>query len=174
MWSEKSKPKSYFIFQEVQKQPKMPAAMPVATSDYWGSLCCRLTVCYLILRCRMSVWKTYMLMWNFVMLEFLILLLSLSPSLVPVLCTSQPISCQSSRVGGFLTAFSLGFILLMKFLLSFFFYPSLLLFQHIRSVGRHVGITFCAKDIRSIRCLKQCEKSLASVTRVLYQSVKTM
>lgn len=84
-----------------------------------------------------------------------------------LLCTSQPISCQSSRVGGFLTAFSLGFILLMKFLLSFFFYSRLLLFQHIRSVGRQVGITFCAKDIRSIRCLKQCEESLASVTGVL-------
>lgn len=39
------------------------------------------------------------------------------------------ICCQSSRVGGFLTAISLGFILLIKFLLSFLFHPSPLLFQ---------------------------------------------
>lgn len=71
MWSQKIKPKSCFIFQEVQKQPKMPAAMLVATTDYWGSLCGGLTVCYLILRRRVSACKNIraMLMWHFVMLE---------------------------------------------------------------------------------------------------------
>lgn len=44
--------------------------------------------------------------------------------------------------------------------------------KHIRSVGRHVGITFCAKDIPSIRCLQQhMRKSWAPVTQISYQSV---
>lgn len=89
--SENQTKKSHLIFQEVQKQPKMPEAMPVAATDSWGSVCCRLTVCYLILRCRMSVWENIhvLLMWIFVILVFIILLLCLYPSSVPLLCTTQ-------------------------------------------------------------------------------------
>lgn len=60
------------------------------------------------------------------------LLLSLFPIFAALTRYFSAISCQSSRVGGFLTALSLGFILLMKFefLLSFIFsLQSLLLFQ---------------------------------------------
>lgn len=168
MWSQKIKPKSYFIFQEVQKQPKMPAAMLVATTDYWGNLCGGLTVCYLILRCRVSACKNIraMLMWHFVMLEiphFVIEFVSNLCCFNSVLLSDK---LSVKRVGGFLTALSLGFILLMKFefLLSFIFLCKVFCCsKRIRSVGRHVGITFWAKDIASIRCL---ETSLASVSKM--------
>lgn len=54
----KIKPKSYFILQDVQKQPKKPAATPVATIGSWGSLCCRSTI-----TSYWGVWKTYMICW---------------------------------------------------------------------------------------------------------------
>lgn len=74
--------------------------------------------------------------------EFLILLLS--PLLVFTLhfCALR---CQSRRVGVvlffFLTAISLGFILLIKFLLSFFSSSN-----NITSVGRDVGNSCCVKN----------------------------
>lgn len=62
------------------------------------------------------------------------------------------IRCQSCRVGGFLTALSLGFILLTKFPRSFFLFPHPVVSKHIRSVGRHVGIDFCAKELQRLEC----------------------
>lgn len=162
MWSHKIKTKSYFIFQEVQK--KMPAAMPVATTDYCGSTCCRLTVCYLTLRCTMSVWKNIhvLLMWKFGTVEFLILLLSLS-----LLCTHQRYVVSQAEWAVFWQLFPWALFCWQSFFWVSFSTLVLHCSKHIRGVGRHVGITFCAKDPAS----GVLEKSLAADTKMQFNKI---
>lgn len=117
LWSEKIKPKYVLFLKKYENSLKCQLKCQWQQVITGAAYVAPWLFATFILRCRRSVWTNahVLLAWNFVILEFLIL----SPSMVLLLFPAM--SCQSSRVGVFLTAFSLGFILLMKF--EFLFLP---------------------------------------------------
>lgn len=126
------KTKPYFITR------KAGNAKPVATTDYCGSLSLRLT---LLLNAGCGNTVHVQLRWNFGAVRVSHFVTEPASCFYSALLW---ICCQSRRVGVvfffffFLTAISLGFILLIKFLLSFFSSSN-----KITSVGRDVGNSFC-------------------------------
>ena len=111
MWFSEFKTKSNFIFQEVENEGagsnnRLLRQLVLQSAGLLPQTCGKNTH---VLPLR-----------NLGTVEFLSFL---SPSL------EFSLYCQSRRVGGVLTAFSLGFLLLIKFPPTFFSYPSPLLFQ---------------------------------------------
>lgn len=83
------------------------------------------------------------------------------------------ITCQSSSVGDFLTAFSLGFILLMKFEFSYSEFIFLLVcncskHKHGDSVGKHVGKTYPAPGKKKHGCSRWISVSISDAKELNY------